>query len=83
MDEFGDHITGCKQMLPLRTELWHDPLVQMWHQLTKINPIWHRSQCCGLKWGASLLRVRSVSREKYIHTQLDGVLSRAFVAPGI
>ena len=27
------------------------------------NPIWHRSQCCGIKWGARVLRVRSVSRE--------------------
>ena len=26
------------------------------------NPIWHRSQCCGVKWGARVLRVRSVSR---------------------
>ena len=23
------------------------------------NPIWHRSQCCGVKWGARALRVRS------------------------
>ena len=28
------------------------------------NPIWHRSQCCGSKWGARVLRVRSVSREE-------------------
>jgi len=28
VDEFGDHIVGCKGMLPLRTKLWHDPLVQ-------------------------------------------------------
>jgi len=28
------------------------------------NPIWHRSQCCGVKWGARVLRVRSVSREE-------------------
>ena len=28
------------------------------------NPIWHRSQCCGVKWGARVLRVRSVSREQ-------------------
>ena len=26
------------------------------------NPIWHRSQCFGVKWGARVLRVRSVSR---------------------
>jgi len=30
----------------------------------KYNPIWHRSQCCGVKWGARVLRVRSVSREE-------------------
>ena len=42
MDEFGDHIVGCKLMLPLRTKLWHDPLVQMWHQLTKMS-----GQSCG------------------------------------
>ena len=28
------------------------------------NPIWHRSQCCGVKWGARMLRARSVSREE-------------------
>ena len=28
------------------------------------SPIWHRSQCCGVKWGARVLRVRSVSREE-------------------
>ena len=37
MDEFGDHIAGCKLMLPLRTKLWHDPLVQKWHQLAKMS----------------------------------------------
>jgi len=21
------------------------------------NPIWHRSQCCGVKWGARVLRI--------------------------
>ena len=26
------------------------------------NPLWHRSQCCGVKWGARVLRVRSGSR---------------------
>ena len=30
------------------------------------NPIWHRSQCCGVKWGARVLRVRSVSREEVV-----------------
>ena len=29
-------------MLPLRTKLWHDPLVQMWHQLAKMP-----GQSCG------------------------------------
>ena len=29
-------------MLPLRTKLWHDPLVQMWHQLAKMS-----GQSCG------------------------------------
>ena len=29
-------------MLPLRTKLLHDPLVQMWHQLAKIS-----GQSCG------------------------------------
>ena len=38
----GDHIIGCKHMLPLRTKLWHDPLVQMWHQLAKMS-----GQSCG------------------------------------
>ena len=42
VDEFGYHITGCKRMLPLRTKLWHDPLVQMWHQLANIS-----GQSCG------------------------------------
>ena len=28
------------------------------------NPMWHKSQCCGVKWGARVLRVRSVSREE-------------------
>lgn len=42
VDEFGDHIVGCKLMLPLRTKLWHDPLVQMWHQLAKMS-----GQSCG------------------------------------
>ena len=42
MDEFCDHIIGCKHMLPLRTKLWHDPLVQMWHQLAKMS-----GQSCG------------------------------------
>ena len=37
MDEFGDHTTGCKHMLSLRTKLWHDPLVQMWRQLAKMS----------------------------------------------
>ena len=31
VDEFGDHIVGCKGMLPMRTKLWHDALVQVWH----------------------------------------------------
>jgi len=33
-------------------------------QVVPYNPIWHRSQCCGVKWGARVLRVRSVSREE-------------------
>ena len=33
-------------------------------ELVQYNPIWHRSQCCGVKWGARVLRVRSVSREE-------------------
>ena len=37
VDEFGDHTTGCKHMLSLRTKLWHDPLVQMWRQLAKMS----------------------------------------------
>ena len=37
MDEFCDQIIGCKHMLPLRTKLWHDQLVQMWHQLAKMS----------------------------------------------
>ena len=36
VDEFGDHIVGCKGMLPLRTKLWHDPLVQVWHMLARM-----------------------------------------------
>ena len=28
------------------------------------NPIWLRSQCSGVKWGARVLRVRSVPREE-------------------
>ena len=31
VDEFRDHIAGCKGMFSLRTKLWHDPLVQNWH----------------------------------------------------
>ena len=27
VNEFGDHIVGCKGVLPMRTKLWHDPLV--------------------------------------------------------
>jgi len=36
VDEFGDHTVGCKKMLSLRTRLWHDPLVQIWHSLAKL-----------------------------------------------
>ena len=36
VDEFGDHSVGCKRMLSLRTRLWHDPLVQVWHSLAKM-----------------------------------------------
>jgi len=36
VDEFGDHIVGCKVMLPLRTKLWHDPLVQVWRMLARM-----------------------------------------------
>ena len=36
VDEFGDHTVGCKKMLSLRTRLWHDPLVQVWHSLAKL-----------------------------------------------
>ena len=31
VDKFCDQTAGCKGMLPLRTKLWHDPLVQVWH----------------------------------------------------
>jgi len=27
---------GCKVMFPLRTKLWHDPLVQVWHMLARM-----------------------------------------------
>ena len=37
-----NHIVGCKHMLPLRTKLWHDPLVKMWHQLANMP-----GQSCG------------------------------------
>ena len=30
----------------------------------ELELIWHRSQCCGVKWGARVLRVRLVSREE-------------------
>ena len=33
-------------------------------ELELIQSIWHRSQCFGVKWGARVLRVRSVSREE-------------------
>ena len=38
VDEFGDHVVGCKElgMLPVRTKLWHDPLVQVWHMLARM-----------------------------------------------
>jgi len=36
VDEFGDHIVGCKGVLPMRTKLWHDPLVQVWHMLAQM-----------------------------------------------
>ena len=32
--------------------------------LNYYSPIWHRSQCCGVKMGAHALRVRLVSREE-------------------
>jgi len=34
--------------------------VRGWHQATPMFS--NRSQCCGVKWGARVLRVRSVSR---------------------
>jgi len=42
---------------------------QRWRENTNsilYNPIWHRSQCFGEKWGARVLRVRSVSREEVL-----------------
>jgi len=33
-------------------------------ELELILPIWHRSRCCRVKWGARVLRMRSVSREE-------------------
>ena len=29
VDEFGDHMSGCKSSLPTRTRLWHDSLVEV------------------------------------------------------
>jgi hypothetical protein len=37
VDEFGDHIVGCKLMLPLRTKHWHGQPAKMWHQLAKMS----------------------------------------------
>ena len=36
MDEFGDHMLGCKSSLPTRTRLWRDPLVEVWLMLARI-----------------------------------------------
>ena len=36
MDEFGDHMLGCKTSLPTRTRLWHDPLVEVWLMLSRM-----------------------------------------------
>ena len=36
VDEFCDHIVGCKGVLPVRTKLWHDPLVRVWYMLARM-----------------------------------------------
>ena len=36
MDEFGDHMLGCKSSLPTRTRLWHGPLVEVWLMLARM-----------------------------------------------
>ena len=36
VDEFGDHMLGCKGSLPTRTRLWHDPLVEVWLMLARM-----------------------------------------------
>ena len=36
VDEFGDHMLGCKSSLPTRTRLWHDPLVEVWLMLARM-----------------------------------------------
>ena len=64
-----DHIIGCKHMLPLRTKLWHDPLVQMWHQLAKIS-----GQSCGSE--VTNLMVNSTKRaDVVLYKDLYNVLT--------
>jgi len=36
VDEFGDHMLGCKSSLPTRTRLWHGPLVKVWLMLAQM-----------------------------------------------
>ena len=51
-------------------------------ELELIQPIWLRSQCCELKWGARVLRVRSVSREERSELELELIQSHmAQIAP--
>ena len=41
---FGDHCILCPKIMPLRTALWHDPLVRFWHRLFNMAG-WH----CGME----------------------------------
>jgi len=43
VDEFGDHIAG---MLPMRTKLWHSPLVRVWHMLARMAARRSPTSCC-------------------------------------
>ena len=36
MDEFGDHMLGCKSSLPTRSRLWHGPLAEVWLVLSRV-----------------------------------------------
>jgi len=37
VDEFWDHMLGCKSSLPTRTRLWHGPLVEVWLMLARMT----------------------------------------------